>query len=143
MNRFFDGLFMSFSEKGCPGIVDCNDLATYGRLQNDRPFQFKLQGTYVAPWRWAPTIGVNFVAQSGLLQTTSVSYKNVPVMVYGRGNLGRSSTFNATDIQLGYRMRLPQKMTMFVQLTVSNVFDQDIVTRFFTTRIARFADTAR
>lgn len=69
VNRSFDGLYMSFNQTGQP---------SYGRLQSDRPFSFKASGAYRLPW--GTQVGVNFVAQSGLLSTTQVTYKGVPVL---------------------------------------------------------------
>jgi hypothetical protein len=66
VNRFFDGLYMNFDSRG---------NTTYGRLQNDRPLQFKIQGGYITPW--GTQAGVNFFAGSGYLNSTTVSYKSV------------------------------------------------------------------
>jgi hypothetical protein len=74
VSRYYDSLFLSFDQKG-------NE--TIGRLNTDRPIQFKLQGSYRTPW--ATTLGLNFVAQSGLMQSSTVTYQGVPIYFNGRG----------------------------------------------------------
>ena len=37
---------------------------TYGRLPNDRPHQFKFDGSYRTPWKFL--VGASFRAQSGI-----------------------------------------------------------------------------
>ena len=53
VSRYYDSLFLSFDQKGNEAI---------GRLNTDRPVQFKLQGSYTMPW--GTNIGVNFYAAS-------------------------------------------------------------------------------
>ena len=113
VNRSFDGLYMAFDQTG---------KALYGRLQSDRPVQFKAQGAYVMPW--GTQMGVNFVAFSGLLNTTSVTYKGVPVFVYGRGDLGRSPAYTQTDLNFTQSFSLPRSMRLNVQFNIDNLFDQ-------------------
>ena len=131
VTRLWDGLFMSFTEKGCPEITNCDGLENYGRIATDRPFQLKLQGTYVMPW--GTSVGVNFVAQSGNLQTSQITYKSVPVQLYGTGDLGRSTTYTNLDMNFGHTVRLPRNYRMTLQFNVTNVFDQDFVTALFRT----------
>jgi len=114
VNRSFDGLYMSFDQTGKP---------LYGRLGSDRPFQFKSQGAYIMPW--GTQVGLNFVAQSGLLNTTSVSYKGVPVFVFGRGDMGRSPLFTQVDMNFTQNIKLPRNMNILVQFNIDNLFDQD------------------
>lgn len=123
VNRFYDGLYMNFDAQG---------NTTYGRLQNDRPLQFKAQGGFIAPW--GTQVGFNFLAASGYLNSTTVTYKSVPVFVYGRGDLGRSPTFNQTDLNFTHSFRLPRNMKVNLQLNVDNLFDQMIWTTRFTTQ---------
>lgn len=113
VNRSFDGLYMAFNQTG---------KANYGRLQSDRPFQFKAQGAYVMPW--GTQVGVNFVGYSGLLNTTSVTYKGVPVFVYGRGDMGRSPFFTETNLNFTQSFKLPRNIRILAQFTIDNLFDQ-------------------
>jgi hypothetical protein len=122
VNRFFDGLYMSFDSKG---------NTVYSRLQNDRPFQFKAQMGYVMPW--GTQVGVNFFAASGYVNSSTVTYKSVPVFYAGRGDLGRSPTYNQTDLNFTHRFRLPHRLRADVQLNIDNLFDQMIWTTLATT----------
>ena len=121
VGRAFDGLFMSFDATGSP---------VYGRMAVDMPVQFKALGTYVMPW--GTSVGVDFRASSGLLQTTFVTYQSVPVPVNGYGDLGRTPMFNETNLLFGHTFRLPKNISFNAQLTVNNLFDQDTVTTFDT-----------
>jgi hypothetical protein len=77
---------------------------------------------------WGTQMGVNFVASSGLLNTTSVTYKGVPVFVYGRGDLGRAPMFSQVDLNFTQSFSLPRNMRLNVQFNIDNLFDQMIVT---------------
>lgn len=123
VNRFFDGLYMSYDTHGNP--ID-------GRLQTDRPHYFKFQGTYDLPW--GTMVGLEYRAASGTPQQSTVTYKSVPVFDDGRGNLGRSPMFTRTDVLLQHDFRLANFGRLNVGLNVINLFDQDTVTRVFQTR---------
>ncbi|MBP6715577.1 MAG: TonB-dependent receptor [Acidobacteria bacterium] len=114
VSRMYDGLYMNFDQNG--NII-------YGRLQTDRPFQFKFQGSY--NFKWGTSVGVNFNASSGVLQTTQVTYQGVPVDVFGRGDLGRSPMLSQTDLLLSHDVRLPKGMRASFQVNINNLFDQD------------------
>ena len=64
VSRYYDSLFLSFTEKGTEAI---------GRLNTDRPVQFRLQGAYTTPW--GTNVGLNFYAFSGLLQSRRSSLR--------------------------------------------------------------------
>jgi hypothetical protein len=77
----YEGLFRNDNGQSDPNITSLFDLTsllanTYGRLPNDRPHQFKFNGTYVTPWKLV--ISGNFYAQSG-----SPFNALVPHPVYG------------------------------------------------------------
>jgi len=113
VTRMYDGIYMNFDQK-------LNVI--YGRLQTDRPYQFKFQGSYIT--KWGTSVGVNFSAASGTLQTTQVTYQGVPVDVFGRGDLGRSPLFSQTDLLLSHDLKLPRNTRLSLQVNVSNLFDQ-------------------
>jgi hypothetical protein len=117
VSRYYDSLFLSFTEKGTEAI---------GRLNTDRPVQFKLQGAYTAPW--GTNIGVNFFAFSGLLQSSTVTFQQVPVYFKGRGDLGRTPMLNQTDLLLSHDFRLMGSTKIGVLANITNLFDQDTVT---------------
>lgn len=116
VTRLYDGLYMNFDQKG--NVIN-------GRLQSDRPYQFKFQGSY--QFKWGTTVGMNFQASSGLLMTSSVSYQTVPVFYKGRGDLGRQSMQSQTDLVVTHDLRLPGRMRLSLQGNVTNLFDQDTV----------------
>jgi hypothetical protein len=121
VSRAFDGLYMSFDQNGQP---------VYGRMAVDIPVQFKALGTYVLPW--GTSVGVDYRANSGLLQTTFVTYQTVPVPVEGYGDLGRTPFFSQTNLLFGHTFKLPRNISFNAQFTVFNLFDQDTVTAFDT-----------
>jgi outer membrane receptor protein involved in Fe transport len=123
VERMFDGIYMSFDETGRP---------LYGRLQTDRPHQFKLQGTYDLPW--GTGIGVTYFLASGTPQQSTFTMKSVPVFDGGRGNLGRTSAFSQTDLFVWHQLRFPGTSHLQVGVSIDNLFDQDTGSRLFTTR---------
>jgi outer membrane receptor protein involved in Fe transport len=65
----YEGLFRNDNGQSDPNITSLFDLQsllnnTYGRLPNDRPHQFKFNGSYRTPWNLL--ISGNFYAQSGV-----------------------------------------------------------------------------
>ncbi|HEY3579930.1 MAG TPA: TonB-dependent receptor [Pyrinomonadaceae bacterium] len=65
----YEGLFRNDNGQSDPNITSLFDLQsllnnTYGRLPNDRPHQFKFNGSYRTPWNLM--ISGNFYAQSGV-----------------------------------------------------------------------------
>ena len=64
----YEGLFRNDNGQADPNITSLFDLIsllnnTYGRLPNDRPHQFKFNGSYQTPWRLI--VSGNFYIQSG------------------------------------------------------------------------------
>ena len=64
----YEGLFRNDNGQADPNITSLFDLPsllgnTYGRLPNDRPHQFKFNGSYETPWKLL--ISGNFYANSG------------------------------------------------------------------------------
>jgi hypothetical protein len=136
VNRYYDGVFMNFTQQGCPSLSTptCVDqgLVTYGILPTDRPVVAKLTGTYITPW--GTSVGVSFWAGNGVTNSSTISYKGVPVFVYGRNDIGRSPMLNYTDINFQHFFRLPHRMKATLQLDIKNVFDQDTGTTKNTTQ---------
>jgi hypothetical protein len=63
----YEGLFRNENGQSDPNITSLFDLQslldnTYGRLPNDRPHQFKFNGSYRTPWKLL--VSGNFYAQS-------------------------------------------------------------------------------
>jgi outer membrane receptor protein involved in Fe transport len=64
----YEGLFRNDNGQSDPNITSLFDLQsllnnTYGRLPNDRPHQFKFNGSYTTPWKFL--VSGNFYVQSG------------------------------------------------------------------------------
>jgi outer membrane receptor protein involved in Fe transport len=65
----YEGLFRNDNGQSDPNITSLFDLVSllrgmYGRLPNDRPHQFKFDGSYRTPWKIS--VGASFRAQSGI-----------------------------------------------------------------------------
>ena len=65
----YEGLFRNDNGQSDPNITSLFDLVsllknTYGRLPNDRPHQFKFNGSYTTPWKLV--VSGNLYAQSGV-----------------------------------------------------------------------------
>jgi hypothetical protein len=123
VERAFDGLYMSFNEKGQP---------IYGVLQTDRPHFFEIEGTY--DFKWGTGASLRQSVASGTPQQSVTTIKTLPVFDAGRNNLGRSPTWNETDLSIYHDFRLPGNKRISLNMQVFNLFDQDTVTRLFTTR---------
>ena len=66
----YEGLFRNDNGQSDPNITSLFDLVsllngTYGRLPNDRPHQFKFNGSYTTPFKLV--VSGNFYAQSGIV----------------------------------------------------------------------------
>ena len=116
VNRFFDGLYNSFDQNGDP---------VFGLLATDRPHQLKLQGIYSFPFGLTASAFYRFT--SGTPLQTEMSEYGIPFYPFGRGNLGRTPTFSATDIYLAQEIKLG-RARLEVNFNVLNLFDQKIVT---------------
>jgi outer membrane receptor protein involved in Fe transport len=119
VSRYYDSLFLSFDEKG---------QVTNGRLGTDRPVVFKVQGSYTMPW--GTNLGANFFAESGLLQSSTVTFQGVPIYYKGRGDLGRTPMLSQTDLLVSHDFRVYGNVKLGVQANITNLFDQGTATRF-------------
>jgi hypothetical protein len=124
VNRFFDHI---------ENMFDRNGNLVYGRLGTDRPHQFKAQFAYQFPTR--TTLGLSQRIASGIPISEEANVPpGIPFFPYGRGNLGRTPTFNQTDLTLFQDVRLAGT-TFQVGMTVLNLFDRDAATRLDNTRM--------
>ena len=123
VERLFDGMHMSFDESGNP---------IYGRLQTDRPHTFELQGTY--DFKWGTGVAVEQFVGTGTPMQSDITVRNVPVFEGGRGNLGRTPTFSETSLSIYHDFKLGGTKRLNVNVQIFNLFDQDTVTRYWTTR---------
>lgn len=117
--RYYDGLYMNFDENGDEVL---------GVLPTDRPFQFKLQGSYRL--KFGTHVGLNIVGLSGLPYTSYVTYQAVPVYYKGRSDLGRAPFFTQADLNLRHDIKIKGDTKIALEATVLNLFDQDTVTGY-------------
>ncbi len=97
VTRLFDGLVMAFRPGG---------EAVYGRLNTDRPNQFKLNGVYVLPSQ--TTLAGVFRAASGIPITRQVNMiSSLPVFYNGRLSDGRTPWLTLTDLSVQQDIPMP------------------------------------
>jgi hypothetical protein len=126
----YEGLYRNDNGQLDPNITSLFDLPellynTNGRLPNDRPHQFKFDGSY--DWTFGLGVGVSFRAQSG----TPVSYLG-PHPIYGNGEAflaprgagGRTPVITNTDVHVAYTHNFTERLRGQVILDVFNVMDQ-------------------
>ena len=122
VNRYFDGLYQSFDQRGQP---------VFGLLQTDRPHEVKITPSY--DFKWGTQVGMFYLIEVGTPQQTQISEKSIPFYPLGRNNLGRTPMFSQTDLFLQHNFALPGSKRLNLGVNVTNLFDQDTVTRLFTT----------
>ena len=123
VNRFFDGIYMSFDEKGNP---------TYGRLGTDRPHQFKTQLIY--QFGFGTSVGFNQYIASGTPISRQVSNFGLPFFYAGRGSEGRTPVYSQSDLYLQHDIRFGGQ-SFQVSANILNLFDQDAVTDIFNSEL--------
>lgn len=122
VNRYFDALYMSY---------DKNNKAIEGLLATDRPHVVKAQATYDLPW--GTTIGAFGVLQSGLPQTSSITWHGYPVYYNGRNDLGRMPAAKYLDLNAQQEFRLGGKRRLVIAANITNVLDLKTPTGYYTT----------
>jgi len=152
----YEGLFRNDNGQSDPNITSLFDLVslldgTYGRLPNDRPHQFKLDGSYRTPWKLL--IGASFRAQSGIpfnalvphpvygnnegfcihglscvprgtaiVPTVTASQPGFPNVVDSIGSNRTPTTFNL-DMNAYYPIKFGEKRELRFQVDWFNVFN--------------------
>jgi hypothetical protein len=120
-SRYYDSDFLMWDARG--------NFDPQGRLASDRPHVFKMYGSYIQPWKAGSSeIGVFFNAQSGTPMTTFVATnQNSPIMVNGRGDMGRTPIFNRTDLVLAHEIRkFGEGRALRFEFNAQNLFNQKI-----------------
>jgi hypothetical protein len=125
----YEGLFRNDNGQSDPNITSLFDLVslldnTYGRLPNDRPHQFKFDGTY--EFNMGLLLSASFRAQSGI----PIS-QLVPHPVYGnnegfgvpRGTVGRTPTTTGLDLGAYYPIKISESKQLRFQADWFNVFN--------------------
>lgn len=146
----YEGLFRNDNGQSDPNITSLFDLQsllanTYGRLPNDRPHQFKFNGSYRTPWRLL--VSGNFYAQSGvpfnqliphpiygnnegfavqrgtaIVPTVSASEPGFPNVVESIGSTRTPTTYNL-DLGVYYPIRVGEGKELRLTGDWFNVFN--------------------
>jgi outer membrane receptor protein involved in Fe transport len=152
----YEGLFRNDNGQSDPNITSLFDLVsllngTYGRLPNDRPHQFKFDGSYRTPWKLL--VGASFRAQSGIpfnalvphpvygnnegfciqglscvprgtaiVPTVTANQPGFPNVVNSIGSNRTPTTFNL-DMNAYYPIKFGEKKELRIQADWFNVFN--------------------
>jgi hypothetical protein len=115
VTRLFDGLVMAFAPGGEP---------VYGRLNTDRPHQFKVSGVYQLPTR-TMVAGVLRAASGIPISRTVNMITTTPVFYEGRLSDGRTPWLTVADINVSQDVPLPGgRVRGQFSVNVLNLFDQ-------------------
>jgi hypothetical protein len=98
-----------------------------GRLATDRPHVFKLYGN--KEFNFGPShttdLGLMQYAGSGTPLTTTVNTVNqIPIMVEGRGDMGRTAFLTQTDFMIGHTVKFGETKRLRFEFNALNVFNQ-------------------
>jgi hypothetical protein len=108
------------------------NLGVDGRLPTDRPHVVKLYGSYF--FDFGTNIGLNFYGGSGTPVSKSVqSIYRYPILVEGRGSLGRTPVFTQTNLLLSHDFKLPADKSIRLEFNALNLFNQKTVRHVFDT----------
>jgi outer membrane receptor protein involved in Fe transport len=146
----YEGLFRNDNGQSDPNITSLFDLVSllaneYGRLPNDRPHQFKFDGSYRTPWKLL--VGASFRAQSGIpfnqliphpiygnnegfglprgtavVPTVAVTQAGFPNVVQSIGTTRTPFTTNL-DVNAYYPIQVGENKQLRLQLDWFNVFN--------------------
>jgi hypothetical protein len=105
-------------------------LDTLGRLATDRPVVAKFYGSYTLPF--GTQLGGFVYAGSGTPMSTVVNTLNtIPVLVNGRGDMGRTPFLTRTDLLVSHELRVSGAKRVRLELNVINLFNQKTATHIF------------
>jgi hypothetical protein len=102
-----------------------------GPLPTDRPFVFKLYGSYVFPM--GLTVGGVMQAMSGTPLTTSWNVDGPGYYPYNRGDLGRMPFLYYADAYVEYNLRLGNRYGLQFSVNLTNVFNVESATNIINT----------
>jgi len=130
VNRYFDNLYMSYND---------NNQQVFGLLATDRPHVLKVQATYDFPW--GTSVGAYGILQSGLPQSSVMSFNGYPIYYAGRGDLGRLPVYKQVDLNVQHDLRLGGNRRITLQANISNLFDLAGYTSLYTVQRFRSNQT--
>jgi len=106
------------------------NLDPRGRLATDRPVVAKFYGSYLLPF--GTQIGGFVYAGSGTPMSTVVNTLNtIPVLVEGRGDMGRTPFLSRTDLLVSHDLKVSGTQRVRFELNVINLFNQKTATHIF------------
>lgn len=111
------------------------NLDPRGNLATDRTHVFKWNGGYEMDFRGIGRthFGAFFYLGSGTPLSTQVYTKNLlPVLVNGRGDMGRTPTLTYTDLQVSHTIAIAESQSIRIEMDVFNVFNQRTARHRFT-----------
>ena len=108
------------------------NLGVDGLLPTDRPNVVKLYGSYA--FTFGTSVGLNFYAGNGTPISESVqSAYRYPILVEGRGSLGRTPFLSQTDLLVSHDIKLAGDKGLRLEFNAQNVFNQQQVRHVFDT----------
>ena len=133
VTRAFDLPFIGFTVLGQPDN---------GPLQTDRPHVFNIYGSYSFDWMGSTSNRTDIsgfqTITSGTPQTTTIygASSTTPQIYLGRNDMGRSPVYSQTDLAFTHRYKFGNdgRFTIAGDINFLNVFDQDTVTGYYTTK---------
>ncbi|HWN87028.1 MAG TPA: hypothetical protein VNN99_17810, partial [Vicinamibacterales bacterium] len=115
VNRVWDSDELLWDSRG--------NLDILGRLATDRPHALKMYGAY--DFSSGTQIGAFFYAASGTPMSTLVtSTHSADLLVYGRGDMGRTDMLNRTDLMLSQEFGVGGTKRLRFEMNVTNLFNQ-------------------
>jgi outer membrane receptor protein involved in Fe transport len=125
----YEGLFRNDNGQSDPNITSLFDLVSllknsYGRLPNDRPHQFKLDGSY--------RTGINLLLSASVRAQSGIPLNElIPHPVYGnnegfnvpRGSAGRTPVTTGLDLGAYYPIKISETKQLRFQADWFNVFN--------------------
>jgi hypothetical protein len=101
-----------------------------GLLPTDRTHVGKIYGAYTAPF--GTQIGISqYVASGTPISTVVIDQQLEPLLVNGRGDMGRTPVLSHTDLLLSHELKLSKDKRVRFELNVLNVFNQKTPTHIF------------
>jgi hypothetical protein len=99
------------------------NIGVDGKLPTDRPHVFKVYGSYT--FNFGTNVGAYFYGGSGTpVSKTIFTGNGVPVLVDGRGSLGRTDFLTQTDLYASHDIKFAKSRRVRLELNVLNAFNQ-------------------
>jgi len=106
------------------------NVGVYGKLPTDRPNVVKLYGAYTT--KIGTQIGAFWYGGQGTPISTVVNSLDLePLLVNGRGDMGRTPFLSRTDLLVSHELTLMSNRKLRFELNVLNVFNQKTPTHIF------------